>query len=380
MECPFIISIDSNNNSQDILRNYIENFGLLENLKQFSNIEDALEEIKKQEKPPIIILDYDINENYLDLIKIHTNKIIITTSDYNTDIIVKAMRLGAKEILPKPIIKKDLKRVLEFLCLFSDNIDENNSKIISIYSNKGGIGKTTIATNLARELAKTTKEKVALVDLNLQLGDISTFLNLNPKFDVSYVIKNLIEKNEDSVIKAFEKYDNTELYVLSDPCYIEEAESITPYKIDNLLALLKKVFSYIIIDLSSNIDQNTLKVLDKSDMILFTSIVNIPAIRNCQRCLNLFASRRYPKDKIKIIINRYMENDDIKAEDIEIALNEKIYWKIPNNYFSIMEAINKGITVGELNNNSNIANSFMELAGKISDEFVKKTLTKYRGF
>lgn len=380
MKCPFIISIDSNNNSQDILRNYIENFGLLENLKQFSNIEDALEEIKKQEKPPIIILDYDINENYLDLIKIHTNKIIITTSDYNTDIIVKAMRLGAKEILPKPIIKKDLKRVLEFLCLFSDNIDENNSKIISIYSNKGGIGKTTIATNIARELAKTTKEKVALVDLNLQLGDISTFLNLNPKFDVSYVIKNLIEKNEDSVIKAFEKYDNTELYVLSDPCYIEEAESITPYKIDNLLALLKKVFSYIIIDLSSNIDQNTLKVLDKSDMILFTSIVNIPAIRNCQRCLNLFASRRYPKDKIKIIINRYMENDDIKAEDIEIALNEKIYWKIPNNYFSIMEAINKGITVGELNNNSNIANSFMELAGKISDEFVKKTLTKYRGF
>lgn len=380
MKCPFIISIDSNNNSQDILRNYIENFGLLENLKQFSNIEDAIEEIKKQEKPPIIILDYDINENYLDLIKIHTNKIIITTSDYNTDIIVKAMRLGAKEILPKPIIKKDLKRVLEFLCLFSDNIDENNSKIISIYSNKGGIGKTTIATNLARELAKTTKEKVALVDLNLQLGDISTFLNLNPKFDVSYVIKNLIEKNEDSVIKAFEKYDNTELYVLSDPCYIEEAESITPYKIDNLLALLKKVFSYIIIDLSSNIDQNTLKVLDKSDMILFTSIVNIPAIRNCQRCLNLFASRRYPKDKIKIIINRYMENDDIKAEDIEIALNEKIYWKIPNNYFSIMEAINKGITVGELNNNSNIANSFMELAGKISDEFVKKTLTKYRGF
>ena len=73
--------------------------------------------------------------------------------------------------------------------------EESASKIITIYSNKGGIGKTTIATNLAIELAKYTKDKVALIDLNLQLGDISTFLNLNPTFDVAYVIKNLINKN-----------------------------------------------------------------------------------------------------------------------------------------------------------------------------------------
>ena len=88
------------------------------------------------------------------------------------------------------------------------------------------------------------------------------------------------------------------------------------YKVEKLLSVLKKTFSYIIIDLSSNIDEISLKILDKSDMILFTNIINLPAIRNCQRCINLFKSRKYNKDKVKIIINRYMENDDIKIEDI----------------------------------------------------------------
>ena len=131
--------------------------------------------------------------------------------------------------------------------------------------------------------------------------------------------------------------------------------------------------------MSSNIDPNSLKILDKSDLILFTTIVNIPAIRNAQRCLNLFRSRRYPKDKVKLLINRYIENDEISAEDIENTIGEKIYWKIPNNYFSIMEAINKGIPVSQVNSNSNIANSFRDLASKLSDDIIEQTIIKYRG-
>ena len=74
-----------------------------------------------------------------------------------------------------------------------------------------------------------------------------------------------------------------------------------------------------------------------------------------------------------------MENDEIKTEDIETALSDKIYWKIPNNYFSIMEAINKGTTVREINASSNISNNFKDFAIKISDDIIKQTISKYRG-
>ncbi len=377
-----IIVLDHKKNSREIMKSYLEEFGFEDKIKLFDNYTEGLAEIKSGEGNIIVFIDItdctDKTFSAIEEIKLFTSKIVITSADYSTNSIVKAMRLGAKEFLPKPVIKEDLQRIVSIFLQHEDEEDESASKIITVYSNKGGIGKTTIAVNLAAELAKTTKDKVALIDLNLQLGDISTFLNLNPAFDVSYVIKNLIEKKEDTLLKAFEKYKQTTMFVLSDPNYIEQSESITPQQITNLFQALKRVFPYIIVDMSSNIDPNSLKILDLSDWILFTTIVNIPAIRNSQRCLNLFKSRRYPEDKVKIIINRFMENDEIKAEDIETTLGEKIYWKIPNNYFSIMEAINKGVTISEINPNSNIANSFRDFASKVSDDIVEMAITKYR--
>ena len=378
-----IYILDSNEISREIFKSYIEDFDLNCEVKSYSNYNEGLDSIKTTQGDITVCVDIsEISNAQIDIIeqiKSYTSKIIITSTNYSTDTIVKAMRLGAQEFLPKPVLKSDLERAIKTIITQELNPKEDFSKIITVYSNKGGIGKTTIATNLAVEIAKTTTDKVALIDLNLQLGDISTFLNLKPSFDVAYFIRNLTNKKEENFINAFEKYENSNLYILSDPNYIEQSEGITPFQIENLFKTLRKVFSYIILDISANIDPNSLKILDKSDMILFTTIVNIPAIRNAQRCLTLFDSRKYNKNKVKIIINRYMENDEIKIEDIETVLDRKIYWKIPNNYFSIMEAINKGVPVNKVNSSSNITENFRELAEKISNEFVEDTILKNRG-
>lgn len=380
--CPSIIVLDKNDNSREILKSYLTEFGFSDNMQFFSDYKEGLEELKKLDGNAIVIMD--VSEKHKDVhetaesLKLYTSKIIITSTNYSTDTIIKALRTGAKEFLPKPVLKDDLQRVIMRLAALNAEDTGSESKIITVYSNKGGIGKTTIAINLASELAKVTKDKVALIDLNLQLGDVSTFLNLNPAFDVNYVIHKLVDKDETTLLKAFEKYKNTSMYVLADPSYIEQSESITPQQITTLFNALKKVFPYIVVDMSSAIDPNTLKILDCSDWILFTTIVNIPAIRNCQRCLNLFRSRRYPKDKVKIIVNRYMENDEIKIEDIENTLGEKVYWKIPNNYFTIMEAINKGVNISEINPDSNIGNNFRDFASKVSDDIIEQSVIQYR--
>ena len=380
--CPSIIVLDKNDNSREILKSYLTEFGFSDNMQFFSDYKEGLEELKKLDGNAIVIMD--VSEKHKDVhetaesLKLYTSKIIITSTNYSTDTIIKALRTGAKEFLPKPVLKDDLQRVIMRLAALNAEDTGSESKIITVYSNKGGIGKTTIAINLASELAKVTKDKVALIDLNLQLGDVSTFLNLNPAFDVNYVIHKLVDKDETTLLKAFEKYKNTSMYVLADPSYIEQSESITPQQITTLFNALKKVFPYIVVDMSSAIDPNTLKILDCSDWILFTTIVNIPAIRNCQRCLNLFRSRRYPKDKVKIIVNRYMENDEIKIEDIENTLGEKVYWKIPNNYFTIMEAINKGVNISEINPDSNIGNNFRDFASRVSDDIIEQSVIQYR--
>ena len=381
MQNSTVFVLDKNENSREIIKSFIENLDFVNEVKLYDDFTRGYEDIKQSENPIVIL---DISEDFAGLdeiagkLKLVTSKIIITSVNYSTNTIIKALRLGAKEFLPKPVLREDLVRVLSMLASISPENEVSQSKIITVYSNKGCIGKTTIAVNLAAELAKVTKDKVALVDLNLQLGDISTFLNLNPPFDVNYVIRRLIDKEENILIKGFEKYKDLSLYVLSDPSYIEQSESITTQQITTLFSALKKVFPYIVIDMSSSIDSISLKILDSSDWIMFTTIVNIPAIRNAQRCLNLFRSRKYPSNKVKIVINRYMENDEIKIEDIENTLGESVYWKIPNNYFTIMEAINKGVSISEVNAESNIGNSFRDFAAKVSDDIIEQSVVQYR--
>ena len=378
----FAVVLEKNTNSQEVIKSYLETIPFIDNIKLYTDYYKGFEAIKAADNNAVVIMDIsEINDEIkeiADSIKLYTSRLIITSTDYSTDTIIRALRCGAKDFLPKPVIKEDLIRTITRLANLPADSNTSQSQIITVFSNKGGIGKTTVAVNLAEELAKVTKDKVALVDLNLQLGDISTFLNLNPMFDVNYVIKKIMNEGGNNLVQMFEKYKDTSLYVLADPSYIEQSSSITQQQISMLFSALRKNFPYIVVDMASNIDSNTLTILDNADLVLFTTIVNIPAIRNAQRCLNLFRSRKYDKEKVKLIINRYMENDEIKAEDIENTLGQKIYWKIPNNYFTIMEAINKGVCIAEINPNSNIGNNFRDFALKLSDDIIEKTVCKYR--
>ena len=219
---------------------------------------------------------------------------------------------------------------------------------------------------------------MALVDLNFQFGDITTFLDLNPSYNISYVLENLEKMNSDLLLNTLEKYKNTSLYVLADPPVFKQAENISKAQISKLIHLLKNTFSYIVIDAESGFDGKTVTALDNSDLIFLVSIVNLPALRNCQRILDLFEKLGYDSDKTQIIVNRYMENDEITLDDVEKVLDKPVYWKIPNNYFTLMSAINKGVSVSEVNPESNVAVSYKELAMSVSDMVYRnKRIKKY---
>lgn len=381
-QIPTVI-IDTDSQSIELLKLYLREIDSVQVIGQFEDIVAGYNAIL-EERPSIVVIDISQKcELALDIIsKISANhktcKIVVTSSNYSADLIIKAMRAGAREFLPKPFIKEDFLGALNKLKDQVGGLNSENKKcrVITTFSNKGGIGKTAIATNLALELANMTKEKVALIDLNLQLGDITTFLDINPSFDISYVVQNLARIDETFLLSTLEKYKDTSLYVLADPPYLEQAEDITAEQINTLFEALKQAFSYIVVDTSSNFDGKTITALDQSDLILLVTIVNLPAVRNCQRCLDLFERLGYEKEKTKIILNRFMENDEIKVEDVEDVLGKKIYWKIPNNYFTIMSAINKGIPVGVVNADSNISQSYRELAALLSDNIYKQDFGK----
>lgn len=377
------VIIDSDEQPLNLLKLYLGEIGDINVVGEFTNIVEGYNEILEK-RPSVVIVDISQKTDLaLDIInKISVNhktcKIVVLSTNNSPEIIIKAMRVGAREFLSKPLIKEEFKAALSKIVSQVGGGSSENKKcrIISTFSNKGGIGKTALATNLALELANMTNEKVALIDLNLQLGDITTFLDINPSFDISYVIQNLSRIDETFLLSTLERYKDTNLYVLADPPYLEQAEDITAEQISVLFDALKQAFSYIVVDTSAIFDGKTITALDQSDLILLITIVNLPAIRNCQRCLDLFERLGYDKDKTKIVLNRFLENEEIKVEDVEDVLGRKIYWKIPNNYFTIMSAINKGLPVSAINNESNISQSYRELAALLSDSIYKQDFGK----
>lgn len=377
------IILSSNKEFKKVLSLYLAEFGEFEVVDNFSDLSDVYNTISAMNKVFLVVDVNDGFEKYSDFIKkldMSTCSVLAVSDNPNVDLIVKIMRLGVKDVLSTPVIKSEffdaLKRVS---AQFSNNGEHvSKSRVITIFSNKGGIGKTSIATNLAFELSQITKENVALIDLNFQFGDITTFMDIQPTFSISYMLQNPDKLNKDFLLNTMEKYKNTSLYMLADPPVFKQAAKVSGKQIEKLISVLKETFSYIIIDTDTNFDSKTITALDNSDLIFLVTIVNLPALRNCQRCLDLFEKLGYDNEKVQILINRYMENDEIKIEDVEKLLNKQVYWKIPNNYFTMMAAINKGVTAAEINASSNVAVSYRELAMNVSDSvYRKKLIQKY---
>lgn len=369
--------------TKNVLSLYLDEFAKFNLFDAGSDLSEIFNALSSMQKSVFIVDISRDTKKYLDFISEVSSacpmcKIIAVSDSPSVELIVKVMRAGAKDFLSAPVIKTEFYEILNKIYnKLSDGSDnDSKSRVITVFSNKGGIGKTSIASNLALELAKITKENVALVDLNFQFGDITTFLDLKPSFNISYVLENLEKMNSDLLLNTLERYKNTSLYVLADPPVFKQAENITKSQISKLIQLLKNTFSYIVIDAESGFDGKTVTALDNSDLIFLVTIVNLPALRNCQRILDLFEKLGYDFDKTQIVVNRYMENDEITVEDVEKVLNKNVYWKIPNNYFTLMSAINKGVSVAEVNPESNVAVSYKELAMSVSDMVYRNKLIK----
>lgn len=365
----------------EVLKLYCSEFEILE-VQQSTNIDKALACLNDYEGKSILLADLssdkDLKINFMAKLSAQNPdcNIIALCDNPSVNLIVEAMRSGAKEFLPVPIIKNEFTDCLNKILANKKEDKKNKCKIISVFSNKGGIGKTSLATNLALELSKITKENIALIDLNFQTGDITTFLDLKPSFNISYMLENIEKINETFLLSTLERYKRTSLYVLADPPYFKQAEDIKASQISKLFDKLKDTFSYIIVDVETSFDAKNISALDNSDVILLATVANLPALRNTQRCLELFDKLGYDREKTKIVVNRYMENDEIKESDVEKVLSRQVYWKIPNNYFAIMSAINKGIPVSEINTSTNVAQSYRELARFMSDNLYKINLKK----
>ncbi|MBQ7450211.1 response regulator [bacterium] len=369
------IIIDKDPTANEVIKQILDDNSKIKETKQFLKLEDGYD-FSSTNKPDLIFIDIEYGEDLtFDIIskikKENKNcKIVLLSRKAEAKLLIKSKKAGSDRLLLKPVLKNDfddiLTKLINEINYKSDNI---NTKIISVFSNKGGVGKTTISTNLAIQIYEMTQNPTVIVDFNSQFGDVSTFLDVKTDFGISYLLSHKEQINKDFLFSILPRYKDTELFVLSDIFYLNDVKELSLEDVQDIIDALKSTFSYIIIDMTNVYDLKTMKILDNSNDILFPFVANMPNLRNCLRCLNFFKKLGYEDKKVKLILNRVTESDEIKSDTIELTLNKKLYARLKNDYYIVMSAINRGVGISDIDEKSDIANSFQNLAySLIKDE------------
>jgi pilus assembly protein CpaE len=334
-------------------------------------------ELIRQNRPKIVFMDLrsDASKS-LDTAKrisSYFKEVMIVASGQHMSLeMIKAcMESGVRDFMQRPFDALQIQSLLEkhkLALVSSADAGDRTGRIVTVFSNKGGLGKTTIAVNLALALSETIGKPVALVDLNLQLGDITTFLDVEPKQTIVDIARNIGRVDAAYLEASLAKYQTPRgsIFVLADPLHVEDAEDVTAAQINAVLTVLRATFEYVIIDTTTSFDPKTLSALDFADHILLVSMINLPSIRSSQRLLNLFKRLGYDPQKIKLVVNRFMQGEEITIEDVEETLEHPVFWKIPNQYAVVMTAINRGIPISQVENSKTLEKNFLDLAHKLS--------------
>jgi pilus assembly protein CpaE len=249
-------------------------------------------------------------------------------------------------------------------------------KIITVIGGKGAVGTTTIAVNLAVSLAeKKEVQSVALIDMNLLIGDLPLFFENKPKYNWSDLTKN-ISRLDDTLLKNILSDDDSGVCILSSSNRFSDRNEVTPDNIAHLLMLMQKLFDFVVIDGGQPMDDISFKTLELSDIVLVVSILSYPCLLITNKLLRAIRELDPAFDKkSKIIINRYLKNSKPSLEDAEASFEKEIFWTMPNDYQTTSTAINEGKSLAQFAPRKAITKNFSELAAKLASESRKDDLS-----
>lgn len=308
--------------------------------------------------------------------KMPDTAIVIISIQGEPEYLRKAMAAGARDYLVKPFSSSDLAETIRRVSNsykmraarttaspVMETPPEPNSpakKIIVVFSSKGGVGRTTLSCNLAVCLAQETMNKVALVDLNLQGGDVSVMLNLSPRGTIAELVQEE-DRLEYSLVNTYLAPHMSGLKVLPAPLRPEQAEVVTAGHVVEILTLLKAHYDLVIVDTSPLFNDLNLSALELADDILLTFTRELPAIKHVKTDLEVLDTLNLSK-KVKLVLNQSTLDYGIKISDLEKSLNASPAAILPYDEKTVLSSINKGHPLVMTQAKSRIAQSIKNLA------------------
>ena len=351
-------------------------------------------EIAARLRPDVVLMD--INMPGMDGIatteqlsaSVPTASIVMMSVQGEADYLRRSMLAGAREFLVKPFSSDELcssirqvyarerekmARVLppmpmnQMVPAAAPGIREPG-KVITLFSPKGGVGRTTLAVNLAVALASEMGRSVALVDASLQFGDVGVLLNLNPKNKSIADVLGDVGNGDVDLIDSTLVNHNTGVRVLLAPPSPEMAELVTVDHIRRVIGRLRDTHDLVIVDSWPFFQDNTLALLDMSDMILALLTLEITNIKNIRLFLEVAEQLGYHGDKLKLVLNRADSAYGIRVVDVENSIGRKIDHTVVSDGRTVVYALNRGVPFVWSNKQAQVSQDVLAIARALSGE------------
>ncbi len=344
-------------------------------------------------RPDVIVMDINmpgmdgIAASEIIAARLPFSPIIMMSVHGEAEHLKRAMNAGAREFLVKPFsgdeFSTSIKRVHERELARRESLqttaavapptaqtpDGNveDHQVIAVFSPKGGAGRTTLATNLALALRKETNQRVALIDANLQFGDVGVLLNLNPK---NRSVLDAVEGGEPDkdIIESVIVDHSTGIRVLLAPPSPEGADLVTPAYLRKIVEMLRENHDWVIVDLPSGLNDHTLGVLDAADQILVVAALEITTIKNVRLFLEVADQLDYERSKLRLVINRSDASQGIRIGDVEASIRRPIDGSIVSDGRLAVLAVNRGVPFVVSHPESPLSRDVTQLARTLAGE------------
>ena len=321
----------------------------------------------------VVVLDHD-PEKGLQLIRSIRESapkcsVLVVSGANDGQLILAAMRSGAQEFLTLPLNVGDFVGAFERIGqqLFGANAGRTSGcVVVAIAGAGGGVGSTSLAVNLGCMIAQNANDSIALVDLDLSLGDADVFLDTIPDYTLSDVAQNVSRLDFTLLKRSLTKHFSG-LYLLPRPIQLQDTSLVSPDDFSRVMGLLKATFSHVILDLSKSYSPLDMAAMAEAESVLLVTQLDLPCLRNVVRLLMSFGEIEGLKEKTRIVVNRVgLDSGQISLKKAQETIGGEVYWQIPNDYRTMVEVRNNGVPLMEQAPKASITQSVAGLAAAIT--------------
>lgn len=270
---------------------------------------------------------------------------------------IRFLEVGADDVITKPFDARELEARVEALILrfqrsrdltpviAAPGIAERNRRIVAVFSPKGGVGTTTIAVNIAVAHAATRPDRVLIVDLALQFGQVATHLNMIPRQTLADLARDEQSQREPELLRTYVTKHQSGLHVLAAPGSPELAELILPEHVERILDSALQVYDAIVVDAGSVLDERSLAVLERAETVILPVYPEIAALKAVHSLLDYMNESGTISAKATFVLNNAFARQILKMRDVEAGLGAKVTAEIPYDSYLYLKAVNEGIPV-----------------------------------